>query len=129
MAAQANDEDDDAWSGSDCEAADDEPKVAAITDPTKLFATAAEAVAFDKTQGFDLKALKVTDFYGAVKLVNFARRAVADGTSSSELQVVCEAVISLDDEHLKPVLENDELLLRLEEVLELKEDDSDATGS
>ena len=40
-----------------------------------------------------------------------------------------DPVIELDDDHLKPVLENDELLSRLEEVFELKDDDSAATGS
>ena len=130
MASQVDDDNDDAWSGSDCEAADEEPKVAALTDPSKLFATAQEALDFDKTQGFDLRACKVNDFYGAVKLVNFVRKAVADGVNASELQTVCASVIELDDDHLKPVLENDELLSRLEEVFELKDDsDSAATGS
>ena len=129
MASHVDDDDDGAWSGSDCEAADAEPKVASITDPSKLFATAQEALAFDKAQGFDLSACKVNDFYGAVKLVNFVRKAVADGVNASELQTVCASVIELDDDHLKPVLENDELLSRLEEVFELKDDDSAATGS
>ena len=82
MASHVDDDDDDAWSGSGCEAADEEPKVAAITDPSKLFATAAEALDFDKAQGFDLRICKVNDFYGAVKLVNFVRRAVADGVQA-----------------------------------------------
>ena len=131
MASQVDDDNDDAWSGSDCEAADEEPKVASITDPSKLFATAQEALAFDRQQGFDLRACKVNDFYGAVKLVNFVRRAVADGVNASELQTICGSVIELDDDHLKPVLENDELLSRLEEVFELKDDsdNSAATGS
>ena len=129
MASQVDDDNDDAWSGSDCEAADEEPKVACITDPSKLFATAQQALDFDKAQGFDLSACKVNDFYGAVKLVNFVRKAVADGVNASELQTICSAVLELDDEHLKPVLENDELLSRLEEVFELKDDDSAATGS
>ena len=129
MASQVDDDNDDAWSGSDCEAADEEPKVACITDPSKLFATAQEALDFDKAQGFELKTCKVTDFYGAVKIVNFVRKAVADGVQASELQAICASVIELDDDHLKPVLENDELLSRLEEVFELKDDDSAATGS
>ena len=104
MASQVDDDNDDAWSGSDCEAADEEPKVAALTDPSKLFATAQEALAFDRQQGFDLSACKVNDFYGAVKLVNFVRRAVADGVNASELQTICSSVIELDDDHLKPVL-------------------------
>ena len=71
----------------------------------------------------------MNDFYGAVKLVNFVRRAVADGVQANELQTICASVIELDDDHLKPVLENDELLSRLEEVFELKDDDSADTGS
>ena len=93
MASQVDDDNDDAWSGSDCEAADEEPKVASITDPSKLFATAQEALAFDRQQGFDLSACKVSDFYGAVKLVNFVRKAVADGVQASELQTICASVI------------------------------------
>ena len=42
MASHVDDDDDDAWSGSGCEAADEEPKVASITDPSKLYATAQE---------------------------------------------------------------------------------------
>ena len=122
MASHVDDDNDDAWSGSDCEAADEEPKVASITDPSKLFATAQEALAFDRQQGFDLSACKVNDFYGAVKLVNF-ERAAADGVQANELQTICASVIELDDDHLKPVLENDELLSRLEEVFDLKDDD------
>ena len=130
MASQVDDDNDDAWSGSDCEAADEEPKVAALTDPSKLFATAQQALDFDKAKGFDLRACKVADFYGAVKLVNFIRKAVADGVQASELQTICSAVLELDDDHLKPVLENDELLSRLEEVFDLKEDsESDKTGT
>ena len=129
MASQVDDDNDDDWSGSDCEAADEEPKVACLTDPSKLFATAQEALAFDRQRGFDLSACKVNDFYGAVKLVNFVRKAVADGVQASELQTICASVIELDDDHLKPVLENDELLSRLEEVFELKDDDSADTGS
>ena len=49
---------------------------------------------------------------------------------ASELQTICGSVIELDDDHLKPVLENDELLSRLEEVFELKDDsESDKTGT
>ena len=130
MASQVDDDNDDDWSGSDCEAADEEPKVACLTDPSKLFATAQEALAFDRQRGFDLSACKVNDFYGAVKLVNFVRKAVADGVQASELQAICASVVDLDDDHLKPVLENDELLSRLEEVFDLKDDsDSAATGS
>ena len=129
MASQVDDDNDDAWSGSDCEAADEEPKVACLTDPSKLFATAQQALDFDKAQGFELKTCKVTDFYGAVKIVNFVRKAVADGVQASELPAICASVIELDDDHLKPVLENDELLSRLEEGFELKDDDSAATGS
>ena len=129
MASHVDDDDDGAWSGSDCEAADEEPKVASITDPSKLFATAQEALDFDQAQGFDLSACKVNDFYGAVKLVNFVRKAVADGVNANELQTICASVIELDDDHLKPVLENDELLSRLEEVFELKDDDSADTGT
>ena len=37
--------------------------------------------------------------------------------------------VELDDDHLKPVLENDELLSRLEEVFDLNDSESDQTGS
>ena len=62
--------------------------------------------------------------------MNFVRKAVADGVNASELQTICSAVLELDDDHLKPVLENDELLSRLEEVFDLKDDsESDKTGT
>ena len=74
MAAALDDDDDDAWS--DAEAADEEPKVPCITDPSRVFASAADALAHDAARGFDLRAITRdarVDFYGAVRIVNFAR--------------------------------------------------------
>ena len=57
------------------------------------------------------------DFYGRVRLVNYARQAVKDGFAASD---VLQAVQSgggwlADDRYLQPVLEDDALLCQLED--------------
>ena len=65
-----------AWS--DAEEADEEPRVPCVTDPSRVFASANDALAHDAARGFDLRAVARdarADFYGAVRIVNRARDA------------------------------------------------------
>ena len=130
MAATIDDEND-TWS--DAEEADSEPQIAAITDVTRLFATAEEALAFDASRGFDLAAVARAarvDFYGAVKLLNYARGFVASGSGlgwGPEAAAALNAELTDEsawrsDHFLKPALEPDELLHRLEDVLALEDE-------
>lgn len=129
--AAAVDDADDTWS--DAEEADAEPSVAAVTEPTKVFATFGEALAFDRERGFDLAAVcrsTGVDFYGAVKVLNFARATVArrggpwDNGAGAALTAACvDGADWRDDAYLKPVLEPDELLHRLEDALDLADED------
>ena len=139
MSANVHPDEDDAWS--DCEDADEEPRVAAVTDPTQLFGTAEEALAFDCGRGFDLGAIakaRKVDFYGAVKLLNYARHTVGkaaadfDEAAAAALTAACvEGDAWRGDDYMKPALEPDELLHRLEDVLPLEGDapDTDAAAS
>jgi len=128
--AQCVDDEDDAWS--DCEAADAEALVPSITDVNRSFPSAADALAFDVSNGFDLAKIataRKVDFYGAVKLVNFARAAVAraapfDAAAAAALtSALTEGDEWRGDAFLKPALDPDELLHRLEDCLDLVSDD------
>ncbi|KAL5596498.1 hypothetical protein BROUX41_006724 [Berkeleyomyces rouxiae] len=93
----------------------------------KSFPDAKAMMAYCSEQhGFDFLAVRRRlglDFHGAVKLANYVRLKARDGKSvpsdiaASELD---------DDAYLKPVLENDGLLLSLDEVLD---EDDEANAS
>ncbi|KKA28670.1 hypothetical protein TD95_004755 [Thielaviopsis punctulata] len=83
-----------------------------FTDASEMFAACRAAT------GFDFLATRRRlglDFHGAVKLANFVRQCARDGTSLPE-PIVLENLSS--DTLLKPVVDNDGLIMALDEVLD-----------
>ncbi|KAL2759505.1 hypothetical protein ACRALDRAFT_1074227 [Sodiomyces alcalophilus JCM 7366] len=75
--------------------------------------------------GFDFLALRQRlglDFYGTVKLVNFIRQQIHDGRPLPET-ITLETIA--DDRYLKPVVDDDALILSLDE-LDLDDSDQEA---
>ncbi|KAM0276916.1 hypothetical protein ACHAQH_006247 [Verticillium albo-atrum] len=69
-----------------------------------------------KAHGFDFLAVQrrlSLDFHGSVKLVNFVRQSVIDGVALPE----CIGLEDIDhDRYLKPVVEDDALIMSLDEL-------------
>ncbi|KAK8086845.1 hypothetical protein PG994_001819 [Apiospora phragmitis] len=79
---------------------------------------------------FDFLALRQKlrlDFHGCVKLVNYIRQRVHEGLPVSE-QDITKALIE-DDQYLKPVLEDDAVIIGLFDLPELEPEQAPASGA
>lgn len=97
---------------------DEEPSIFTSFFSDETFTTAREMLDHSKTKhNFDFlettKRLKL-DFYGAIKLVNFARTCHQKG---EPIPADISATHLEDDVYLKPVLDNDTFLYTLDEIL------------
>eukprot|EP01061_Rhynchopus_euleeides_P019373 TRINITY_DN31824_c0_g1_i2.p1 TRINITY_DN31824_c0_g1~~TRINITY_DN31824_c0_g1_i2.p1 ORF type:complete len:607 (+),score=215.83 TRINITY_DN31824_c0_g1_i2:99-1823(+) len=84
----------------------------------KVFPSAAEAIASTESLGFDFsQATKGRGAYDRMKIINYVRKRVAEGVTSSS--VLFDEVMSSDawrcDKFLAPVLEDDALLFSMTE--------------
>ncbi|KAF5002285.1 hypothetical protein FGRMN_502 [Fusarium graminum] len=81
----------------------------------------------NKNHGFNFANYVQTlqlDFHGAVKLVNFVRDHVKNGSSLPEKIVAKDLE---DEKYLRPVLENDALIFSLDDILETINDQTDGS--
>ncbi|CAK7238959.1 MAG: Ribosomal protein arginine N-methyltransferase rmt3 [Sporothrix thermara] len=113
--------DDEGWLDANPE--DDEEPLAVISLlDDRVFPDASSMVSYCKTEhGFDFLAVRDRlglDFYGSVKLINFIRQRVHEGRA---LPAEISASDFADDEFMKPVLDDDALILALDSLPEAQQ--------
>lgn len=121
-------EDEEGWN--DVEEDEESQEVISLLDDRVFPDVTAMLAHCKEAHKFDFLALRQKlrlDFHGCVKLVNYIRQRVHEGLPVSE-QDITKAIIE-DDQYLKPVLEDDAVIIGLFDLPELEPEHASGSGA